>query len=67
MRMLNNQRIDKSKISVTTLEADDPGHDWQHQSPQARLAGLEILRQQWNDYDPSTARLSRVYTVIKQA
>lgn len=64
MRMLDNLHIDKRKIVITTLGADAPCHDWLYKTPQARLAGLEALRQQWNDYDPSTARLPRVYSVI---
>ena len=66
MRMLDTLQLDKTRISVTTLKEDDPGMDWQDQSPQARLAGLEALRQIWHDYDPSTARLPRVYTVIER-
>ena len=66
MRILDTLQLDKNSISVTSLAADDPGMNWLNKSSQERLAGLEALRQMWHDYDPSTARLSRVYSVVKR-
>lgn len=66
MRLMDSLHIDKRKIIVTTLEADDPGHDWLNKSPLERLAGLEALRQQWGNYDPSATRLPRFYRVAER-
>lgn len=66
MRILENLRINKRKITITTFQEDDPGRDWLDKSPTERIAGLEALRQIWHDYDPSTARLPRVYTIVER-
>ena len=65
MRLLEQLHIDKTRVTIADLH--DQQNDWADKSPAERLAGLEILRQMWHDYDPSTARLPRVYTIIKRA
>ena len=64
MRILEQQHIDKTRVIVTDLH--EPQNDWAEKSPIERLEGLEVLRQMWNNYDPSTARLSRVYTITER-
>ncbi len=64
MRILEQQHIDKTRIIVTDMQ--EPQNDWADKSPIERLEGLEILRQMWNDYDPSTARLPRIYTITER-
>jgi len=68
MRMLDEQRLDKEAFEVVDMHSDSglASDDWRAKSPLERLEGLEILRQMWSDYDPDTARLPRVYTVVEQ-
>ncbi len=66
MHMQENQGIDKTRVSITTLETCDTVNDWAGKSPLERLAGLETLRQQWNRDDTATERLQRVYTVLER-
>ena len=58
-------RMDKTKLIVASL--DDPPDDveyWLSQPPEERLRALEFMRQIAYGYDPATARLQRVLTVI---
>jgi len=66
MRMLDQLHIDKTRVTVTNLHDRDQPNDWADKSPVERLAGLEILRQMWHDYDPATARISRVYSITER-
>jgi hypothetical protein len=67
MRLLEQLHIDKTRVTIADLHDHDQHNDWADKSPSERLAGLEFLRQMWHDYDPSTARLPRVYTIIERA
>jgi hypothetical protein len=66
MSILDQTHIDKTRINITNIRDGDQQNDWENKSPTERLAGLEILRQMWHDYDPSTARLSRVYSIVER-
>jgi hypothetical protein len=40
---------------------------WQRMSPEARIAALEEMRQQYNDWVyGAKSRLQRVYTIVKR-
>ena len=66
MRVLDQQRIDKSFMSFGQLHSESAPDDWRDRGPLERLEGLEILRQMWSDYDPDTARLPRIYQVVER-
>ena len=66
MRIIENTRLDKSRFEISELHNADSRNGWMHKTHAERLEGLEILRQIWHPYDPDTARLPRVYTVIKR-
>jgi hypothetical protein len=52
--------------SFAEAEKDDR-REWQRMSPLKRIEMMEQLRQMNHPYDPDTARLPRVFQVIKQA
>jgi hypothetical protein len=52
--------------SFAEAEKDDR-REWQRMSPLQRIEMMEQLRQMNHPYDPDTARLPRVFQVIKQA
>jgi hypothetical protein len=60
--------MDKTIVSVVTLtdESDEKAY-WRDQSPVARLQALEFMRQVMYGYDPTTARLQRVLTVVARS
>ena len=61
-------RLDKTAFAVVSLhEADaiDKAY-WAAQTPRFRLEALEFMRQVAYGYDPITARLERVFEVIKR-
>ena len=66
MSLLQDMRMDKSRFSVADLadESDEAAY-WQAQTPQARLEALELMRQVKYGYDPSTARLERLFEVAQ--
>ena len=66
MRIIENTRLDKSRFEISELHDVDSRNGWMHKTHAERLEGLEILRQIWHPYDPDTARLPRVYTIIKR-
>lgn len=66
MRILEKQRLDKRTFEILSLHDLGSVNGWLSRTPVERLQGLEILRQEWHDYDPDTARLSRVYTVVER-
>ncbi|MBV9850843.1 MAG: hypothetical protein JO250_14310 [Armatimonadetes bacterium] len=58
--------MDKTYFSIASLdEESDEVEYWRAQSPQARMEALEFLRQVTYGYDPDTARLQRVITVMR--
>lgn len=66
MNAIAEIRMDKTAFSVVSLtdEADEKEY-WQTQTPQERLATVELLRQLNYGYDPATARLQRVLTIAE--
>jgi len=61
-------RVDRQVFSVGTFEDNEEELKafWKKQSYHDRLLAVEILRQQVHDYDPNTARLSRVLEVSER-
>jgi hypothetical protein len=60
-------RVNRKKLSVTDLhdQRSELGF-WLRQPAWKRLEALELLRQSAHAYDPATARLSRLLTVVKR-
>lgn len=58
--------LDKTAIKVTSLfdESDEKDY-WLSKTPDERLLAVEFMRQIAYGYDPSSARLQRVFTVSK--
>jgi hypothetical protein len=66
--LFDHARVNRSALERTPLKAQ--GRDnayWLAQSPRKRLEALELLRQLNYDYDPDTARFSRVHLPVKRA
>lgn len=62
MSLIQDLKMDKSFFSVADLnEESDEAAYWQAQTPEARLEALELMRQVMYGYDPSTARLERLF------
>lgn len=60
-------KMDKTAFSVVPLsEADDEKEYWLSKTPQERLQAVEFIRQVLYGYDPATARLQRVFEVVKR-
>jgi hypothetical protein len=60
-------RVDRTAIDRAPLTQQ--GHDrdfWLKQSRKKRLVALELLRQLNYNYDPDTARLSRLHRPVKR-
>ena len=55
-------------METSTLREMDDRADvayWRARPPEERFAALEFLRQQFYDYDPSTARISGFFEIVK--
>lgn len=63
------REIDLSVIKVGTLEEDplEETRYWMSKTPAERLAALELLRMRLMDYDNTTSRLQRFFTVTIRA
>lgn len=59
------KQIDVSIIKVETLKQDplEETRFWLTKTPQERLAAVELLRMRLADYDNTTSRLQRFFTV----
>ena len=59
------RQIDLSVLKVGTLEEDplEETRFWLTKTPQERLAAVELLRMRLADYDNTTSRLQRFFTV----
>jgi hypothetical protein len=66
--LFNKARVDRTVLVKEPLAAQggDPNF-WWAQTPRKRLEALELLRQLNFDYDPDTARLSRLHRPVKRA
>lgn len=64
MNAISTVKMDKTAFSVVSLadELDDKAY-WLSRTPQQRLETVELLRQLNYGYDPTTARLQRVFGV----
>ena len=66
--LLENARVDRTALSVVDLHDDRGEVDyWMRQPPIKRMEALEFLRQQVHPYDPDTARLPRVFTIVERS
>lgn len=68
MRFPDINVIDRSVLDVKKLKDLDDRDDvayWRSLPPLERMKGLEVLRQSMYNYDPDTARLSRVFEVVR--
>lgn len=61
------QRMNRSFLTVGTLDKDprSEARYWLSKTPQERLIALELLRMRLANYDNTTARLQRFYTVAQ--
>ena len=59
------RQIDLSVLKVGFLEEDplEETRFWLTKTPQERLAAVELLRMRLADYDNTTSRLQRFFTV----
>ncbi len=57
--------MDKKHFEVTTLDQGDDHDYWKNKSYLERMEALEELRMRVFGYDPSTARLQRIFTVTQ--
>lgn len=59
------RQIDLSVLKVGTLQEDplEETRFWLTKTPQERLAAVELLRMRLADYDNTTSRLQRFFTV----
>ncbi|MEX2606978.1 MAG: hypothetical protein WD708_06500, partial [Kiritimatiellia bacterium] len=60
--------MQKNVHSLSRLQELDDRDDvayWRSQSPESRWEALELLRQTFYGYDPTTTRLSRFFEIIK--
>ncbi len=62
---LNGYRLDRSALSVGTLDDNEERDYWHRQTPDERMRALEFLRQVHYGYDPTTCRLQRVLEVVE--
>lgn len=65
--LLAGIRVDRTVVTKTPLRRQ--GFDaayWARRTPRERLEALELLRQLNYDYDPDTARLSRLHRPVKR-
>ncbi|OGU12488.1 MAG: hypothetical protein A2X61_02585 [Ignavibacteria bacterium GWB2_35_12] len=65
----DNFKMDKTAFSICTFEeaAEQDKAYWLSKTPQVRLAALEYMRQMLYGYDPDTARIQRILTVVEPA
>lgn len=67
MSLINDAKMDKTVLTITSLhDPSDENEYWRHQTPEARWEALELMRQVVYGYDPSTERLQRTVTVMRQ-
>jgi hypothetical protein len=61
-------KLDRSVLSVGTLDQDplEETRFWLSKPPAERLIALELLRMRLANYDNTSARLQRFYTVTER-
>jgi hypothetical protein len=66
--LVQNALVDRTALSVVDLHDNLGEVDyWMSQPPLKRFEAMEFLRQQVHSYDPDTARLPRVLTIIERS
>jgi hypothetical protein len=66
--LVQNARVDRTALTVVDLHADVGAVDnWMSQPPLKRFEAMEFLRQLAHPYDPDTARLPRVLTIVERS
>jgi hypothetical protein len=66
--LVQNARVDRTARSVADLHGHQGEVDyWMSQPPLKRFEAMEFLRQQVHAYDPNTARLPRVLTIVERS
>lgn len=66
MNLVETSTVDKSVVVISDLHDDSNERDyWLGKTPAERLRALELMRQVIYGYDPSTARLQRVLSVLE--
>jgi hypothetical protein len=64
--LVQNARVDRTALSVVDLHDHGGEVDyWMSQPALKRFEAMEFLRQQVHAYDPDTARVSKVLTIIE--
>ncbi|NOT01093.1 MAG: hypothetical protein HOP29_10740 [Phycisphaerales bacterium] len=58
-------RMDRTHLSVGSLDDNDARTYWRSRTPLERLEALEFLRQVMYGYDPVADRLQRVLEVVE--
>jgi hypothetical protein len=68
-KLFNEARVVRElAVARSFSEAENSDRrEWRLMSPLKRMEMMELLRQLNHPYDPDTARLPRVFQVIKQA
>ncbi|HRI58201.1 MAG TPA: hypothetical protein PK228_00680 [Saprospiraceae bacterium] len=61
-------KLDRSVLTVGTLDQDslEETRFWLSKPPVERLIALELLRMRFANYDNTSARLQRFYTVTER-
>jgi hypothetical protein len=66
--LVQNARVDRTALTVVDLHDDRGEVDyWMRQPPLKRFEAMEFLRQLVHPYDPETARIERVITVVERS
>ncbi len=65
--IIDTFKMDKSAFSVCSFEEAEEQDKayWLSKTPLERLAALEYMRQMVYGYDPDTARIQRILTVVE--
>jgi hypothetical protein len=59
-------KIDRSALTITSLDKTDEKEFWLSRSPAERFVALELLRQIAYGYEPDSIRLQRVFEIARQ-
>jgi hypothetical protein len=66
--LVQSARVDRAALSVVDLHDDRGKVDyWMRQPPIKRFEAVEFLRPQVRSYDPDSARIARVLTVVERS
>lgn len=64
---IDDAKMDKTVFSIASLsDGDDKRKFWLSKTPQERLEAMELMRQILYGYDPSTARIQKVFEVTRR-